>query len=77
MTEMNLKFDADGNMSHEFRCGGQSYWIDEDNCDRRQADGRFKQCKRCTYRHGGKNDPRPQAKQTGSQGKEKQCHNTK
>ena len=52
-----LLIHADNTWEHIYRCDGQSYEITEVMCNARQARG-WEQCRRCTVRRGGKNDPR-------------------
>jgi len=56
--KMELIVKADGSWSHYYKCPAQSYFIDEPLCNLRQEKGYFKTCRRCTFRIGGKNDPR-------------------
>ena len=57
-----MKFELiiknDGTWKHMYQCKGQAHYIDECMCDARQKRGKFKNCKTCTVRKGGKNDPR-------------------
>jgi len=54
--------EINGKMVQMYTCPGQSYEIDETTCDARQDQGYFRGCKRCTFRKGGKNDPRSKKK---------------
>lgn len=57
MAETTVKFDDDGTWEQFYRCTGNSFFISETQCDKRQERG-TKGCNKCTLKIGAKNDPR-------------------